>query len=78
MRFIKLHLTNFMKKEYTLILILLLLGMNFALAQSSPPPPPDGGSGPGTVDDVPINLLVYPLMILACILGYRFFTYSKK
>lgn len=51
--------------------------MNFALAQS-PPPPPDGGSGPGTVDDVPINLLVYPLMILACILGYRFFTYSKK
>ena len=45
---------------YFLITIFLLTASS--VAQSDPPPPPDGGSGPGTVDDIPINM--YWLLLL--------------
>jgi len=39
------------------------------------PPPPDGGGGPGTTPDaIPINFIVYPLMLLGAYLGYRVFS----
>jgi hypothetical protein len=43
------------------------------------PPPPDGGGGPGTVPDVlPINILVYPFLVIGAYLGYVFTKKSSK
>ena len=69
-----LHLKGF-KPILTLVLLLVCFEV-FSQAGSGPPPPPDGGGGDGTVNDVPINFIVYPLMLLASYLGFRFF--NKK
>jgi hypothetical protein len=65
-----------MKKYFFLAFIILAFVYN-ANAQGTPPPP-DGGSGPGTVDDVSINFLIYPYMLLGAYLGARFFSKFKK
>lgn len=58
-------------------LMLCLLSIEVFSQAGTGPPPPDGGGGPGTTPDmIPINFIVYPLMLLGAYLGYRVF--SKK
>jgi hypothetical protein len=56
------------------ILFLILLFISLEVFSQTPPPPPDGGGGPGTVNDIPINFIVYPLMLIGAYLGYRVFS----
>ena len=62
--------------NFILILTLVLLVANIVYAQGDPPEPPDGtnpgGSGPGGVDDVPINFLIFPFLVLGAYLGFLF------
>lgn len=71
-----LHLSRFMKRLPYLILVLILL-LSFHYTNAQTPPPPDGGGGPGTVNDVPINFLLYPFLALGTYIGYRFFSKPK-
>ena len=63
----------FLKHLKPYLFILLLLISFTVFGQNPPPDPPDGGGGPGTVNDAPINFIVYPLLVLGSYLGYRFF-----
>jgi hypothetical protein len=65
---------HFMKRLSIIIFILLIVvTLQSVYAQAPPPPPPDGGGGDGTVTDVvPINFLIYPLLLLGVIFGYMF------
>jgi preprotein translocase subunit SecG len=57
------------------LLIFFIIALQLSYAQT-PPPPPDGGGGDGTVTDtLPINLLVYPFLVIGVLMGYLF---SKK
>lgn len=56
----------------------LIFLVNLHLSYAQAPPPPDGGPGPGGVDDVPINILVYPFLLLGAYLGYRFIKKSTR
>ena len=58
------------KLNLFLTLFLLIFFVEFVNAQG--PPPPDGGGGPGTVDDIPINFLIFPFLILGAYLGFLF------
>ena len=61
-----------MKKNiFILLLILMLLSTGMAIAQNIPDPPSPGDSGPGNVDDTPINYLIYPFLILGAYLGFK-------
>jgi len=66
----------FMKRlSLTIFIILVVVTLQSTYGQA-PPPPPDGGGGDGTVTDVvPINLLVYPFLVIGVVMGYLF---SKK
>ena len=59
------------KLSRILILIILLFVVDFVYPQGGPPPP-DGGGGPGTVDDIPINFLIFPFLIIGAYLGFLF------
>ena len=54
--------------EYFFIIIFLLTISSVA---QSTPPPPDGGSGPGTVDDIPINMYWLLLLLAGVYYGIR-------
>lgn len=57
----------------------LIFLVNLHLSYAQAPPPPDGGGGPGTTPDVlPINVLVYPFLLLGAYLGYRFIKKSTR
>lgn len=59
-----------MKKVFKILAtVALFLVVYKVSAQGGPPPPPDGGDGPGTVNDIPIDLLVLPFLLLGSILG---------
>lgn len=45
---------------------------------SSPPKPPGPPGDDGNVDDIPINLLIYPFLILGAYLGFLFKANSSK
>lgn len=65
-------------KDYLKIalILFLLLSVHSIYGQ---PPPPDGGGGPGTTPDVlPINILVYPFLLIGAYLGYCFTKNSSK
>jgi hypothetical protein len=64
------------KSVYILVLVLFFYNIDIAFAQT--PPPPDGGGGPGTVNDLPINFLVYPFLVFGAYLGYVFFKKPSK
>ena len=53
------------------IFIIIFLITTSSVAQSGPPPPPDGGSGPGSVDDIPINMYWLVLLIVGAYFGIR-------
>ncbi|QTY26747.1 hypothetical protein [Flavobacterium sp. CS20] len=61
--------------KYIILIAFVFLSINVVLAQG--PPPPDGGGGPGTTNDVGINFLIYPFLILGSVLGYFFFNKRK-
>ncbi len=60
-----------MKTRLIYFLSFLFLGLGQLFAQPTLPGTSD--SGPGNVDDVPLNFLIYPLLILGAYLGFRFF-----
>lgn len=41
-------------------------------AQADPPPPPDGGGGPGSVNDVPIDVVLDYILVLSGFIGVWF------
>ena len=62
------------KHSSKIIVIVFLLVADMVYAQ--PPGPPGGGSD---VDDVlPINILVYPFLLLGAYLGFKFFKKPSK
>ena len=62
-----------MKGYFRYIVFIVFILMTVSVIAQTPPPPPDGGGGDGTVNDVPINLLIYPFLVLGAYLGFRFF-----
>ncbi len=62
---------------YIFLIFLILLPSFWAFAQP-PPPPPNGGGGPGTVNDLPLNVLIYPFLFIGAYLGVRFFKKSEN
>lgn len=54
---------------YLILVLVLFLSFQYTNAQTTPPPPPNGGGGAGTVNDTPINFLIYPLMLLGTYIG---------
>jgi hypothetical protein len=62
-----------MKMKLTYIFILLLCGFNTLMAQ---PTLPGQGTDGGNVTDTPINLLIYPFLMLGAYLGFKFFKKS--
>ena len=52
---------------YFLIIFTLLTTFSFALG--GPPSPADGGGGPGTVNDIPINMYWLVLLIAGAYYG---------
>ena len=56
-------------KIYSRIIVFIVLIFSTASVIAQAPPPP----GDGEVEDVlPINLLIYPFLVLGAYLGYRF------
>ena len=56
--------------KYSLIIFFLLI-TSLSFAQGGPPSPPDGGGGPGTVNDVPINMYWLILLIVGAYYGIK-------
>lgn len=70
-----------MKRLYQILFIVFILVSLQTINAQNPPPPPDGGINdetPGNVDDVPINILVYPFLFLGAYIGYRFIKKSTR
>lgn len=57
--------------KYAFLLVFILMTVSI-FAQDDPPSPPDGGGGSGGVNDVPINFLIYPFLVIGTYLGYVF------
>jgi hypothetical protein len=60
----------FSHDQYCLIIVLLFISLS-SLAQSGPPSPPDGGGGPGSVNDVPINMYLVIMLIFGAFYGIK-------
>ena len=42
-----------------------------SFAQGGPPSPPDGGGGPGTVNDIPINMYLIVMLFVGAFYGLK-------
>jgi hypothetical protein len=58
-----------MKNKILTFLALAFLTINEVASQ--PTLPGTSGDGPSNVDDVPIQFLIYPLLLLGAYLGYK-------
>lgn len=57
-----------MKVYLKYVVIIAFMLMTESIFAQEPPPPPDGGE----VDDVSINFLIYPFLVLGAYLGLAF------
>ncbi len=64
-----------MKTNLIYLFSFLFLGLNTLLAQ---PTLPGQGTDGGNVTDTPINLLIYPFLLLGAFIGYKFFSTKEK
>ena len=60
--------TSFLTFFFFALLVIISLS---SFAQSGPPSPPNSGGGPGTVNDIPINMYLIVMLIVGAFYGVK-------
>ncbi len=60
--------TSFLTFFFFALLVIFSLS---SFAQSGPPSPPNSGGGPGTVNDIPINMYLIVMLIVGAFYGVK-------